>query len=284
MAVSLKYPKRQFTDADIIRTLAKIGDIWESKEFPEALARTTIARKAGAGKPSDKWSLFNYITMLAHGTQDARGINQWRQVGRWIKRGTHGFDILGPKFIIKKSVDEEGNEVEKKILIGFFPIRVHPYENTDGVPVVYPDYSPVTLPPLADKAKAMGLTIKYAPFEKGYYGAFKPAEKTIELCSHDVITFFHELAHAAHLTFIKPGEWITEEMEVVAETVAVTLCNLYGYTGYEYDAYKYVQRILGTDNPMKTIRYIGKLLVAIERVLCILLDIDMRTMPHLLVV
>jgi hypothetical protein len=281
MAVKTKYPKRQLTDEDIIRSLAKITDIWDKKEFPEALARTTLARKAGVGKPSDRWSFFNWVTMLAHGTKDARGANQWREVGRWIKKGTHGFDILGPKFIHKKRIDDEGNEETYKILVGFFPIRVHPYENTEGEPVVYPDYSPVSFPPLADKAKELGLAVKYAPFEKGYYGVFRPADKTIELCTHDVITFFHELAHAAHASFADVSKYCKDDLEIIAETVAVCLCDLYGYTGYEYEAYRYVQQHVKTDTPNDALRYIGKVLADIEKCLCILLDIDLASMPHL---
>src|SRR5574340_618277 len=66
--------------------------------------------------PSDKWSFLNRILMYLNNTEDARGFKQWKQVGRYVKKGSKAFYILAPMF---KKVIEEKTLEEKQILSGF---------------------------------------------------------------------------------------------------------------------------------------------------------------------
>ncbi|HBT47942.1 MAG TPA: hypothetical protein DEA73_08750 [Peptococcaceae bacterium] len=68
----------------------------QSGDLPKKSAWTVINARAGYGKPSDKWSLGNKLLMLIAGTEDARGYQQWREVGRQVKKGARVFYILAP--------------------------------------------------------------------------------------------------------------------------------------------------------------------------------------------
>src|SRR5690606_15517582 len=132
-------------------------------------------------------------------------------------------------------VDEEtGEEVRRSILVGFRSIPVFAVEDTEGEPLPEVDYRPKDLPPLMEVAERLGVTVDYAPKpEGGAWGWFDPTTQRIVLYTHDVKTFFHELAHAAHAKIepLVPGQ--DPRQEIIAETVALVLCRLYGYEGWE---------------------------------------------------
>lgn len=217
-------------------------DAWESGEMPAAITRSTIARQ-GELLPCEKWSLSNYLLMIFSGTEDARGFRQWEQVGRKVKKGSKALYILGPCIIQKK--DEKTGE-KHPVLIGFKSIPVFRVEDTEGEPVEYPDYSPPAQPPLAQVAEAWGLKVTYGARSGGFYGWYNGHE--IHLVTHDVKTFFHELAHAAHERVagkLKGGQ--DAHQEIVAETTAAVLCRLYGYEGWEVHARDYVATYAGVE-------------------------------------
>jgi hypothetical protein len=56
------------------------------------------------------------------------------------------------------------------------------------------------LPPLAEVAEAWGIKVSYRPARGGGYSrrAHSPPTAGMELVTHAEMTFFHELAHAAH--------------------------------------------------------------------------------------
>jgi hypothetical protein len=59
--------------------LHRLLAMFESGDLPQAVARTMLRPKPGAEKPSDRWSLGNRLLMLAAGTRDARGYQQWER-------------------------------------------------------------------------------------------------------------------------------------------------------------------------------------------------------------
>jgi len=246
--------------------------MFETGDMPKAIERTFI-RKSKHEAPSDSWSLGNQLLMYANDTLDARGFKQWEKAGRKIKRGSKAFYILGPctrKVVVE---NEETEEKEEKIIItGFKAIPVFRYEDTEGEPIDYPDYTPEEMPPLINVAKALGIKVRYTPFTKRFWGCFKYHKNEIQLCTHDVKTFFHELSHAAHNTFrkLKPGQ--QPEQEIVAETSAAVLCRIYGYEGFEYHSFKYIQHYVdGMDN-IAVIKGIMRVLADVQKVLEIILD------------
>lgn len=190
----------------VIEACERLLEMFKSGQIPPAVARTTI-QGLNSELPSSKWSLGNRLLMFLNGTDDARGFRQWEEVGRRVKKGAKGFYILGPctKLVSGKQTGGEVQdpEEEKVIVTGFRSIPVFRYEDTEGEELIYPDYTPAKLPPLADVAKTYGIAVKYGPFTKRFYGCYRPLKEEIMLCTHDVDTFFHELAHGIHNT-IRP--------------------------------------------------------------------------------
>jgi antirestriction protein ArdC len=221
--------------------------LWESGEMPAAIATLTIRRQAGE-RPCDSWSLGNRLLVLIAGTQDARGFRQWEQAGRHVVRGAGAIHILGPIARKVKGEDaDSGEPTERTIIRGFKAIPVFRLEDTDGEALHVPDYAPPVLPPLAEVAEAWGIKVAYRPDRGGgYYGAYSPTADRIELVTHAEMTFFHELAHAAHRRLgglTSAGQ--DSRQEIVAETSAAALCLMYGLAGYVAPAAEYVAGYAG---------------------------------------
>jgi len=253
----------------------RLLEMFKSGQLPPAVARTTI-QALDCQLPSSKWSLGNRLLMILAGTDDARGFRQWEEVGRKVKKGARAFYILGPctKRVTQKETDAEGQEIEEEkiIITGFKAIPVFRYEDTEGEEIQRPDYSPAVLPPLAEVAEAYGITVKYGPFTKRFYGYYQPSREEIMLCTHDVDTFFHELAHGIHNT-IRPLEGGQHaDQEIVAETVAAVLCEMYGYTGYIYHGYQYIKHYAKAANGAETVKAIMRVLVDVQKVLKVILN------------
>jgi len=217
--------------------LQRIVDLFKEGNIPKALAVATIPPQAGI--PSAKWSWSNKVLQFLADTSDARGFRQWQEAGRKVNKGAKAFHILGPKARTVKETDEDGQETEKIIVVGFFAIPVFRAEDTDGEPLPYEPASP---PPLADVAKEFGLSVSYQTFANRYYGYYQGTSKKIVLASHEAKVFFHELAHAAHHRIggkLKGGQ--VPSHEIIAELAAATLANLYcpdANLGFSYEYVK----------------------------------------------
>ncbi|MCS5697168.1 ArdC family protein [Desulfofundulus thermocisternus] len=251
--------------------LEKLLSMFESGNLPPAVARTMIRRQAGDERPSDKWSLGNRLLMYLAGTEDARGYRQWEEVGRHVKKGAKAFHILAPltktrKVKIQDPETGEEREEERPVIVGFRFIPVFRLEDTEGEPLPEVDYAPPELPPLFDVATRMGIKVKYAPGDGSCYGSFQPGLKRINLHTHDVKTYFHELAHAVHNTIRPLVGGQDPVQEVVAETVACTLCEIYGYTGYAWHGWQYIKACAGGE-PKQALKLVMKVLCEVEEVL-----------------
>lgn len=219
--------------------LQRLLTSFQQGTIPAALARTIIP---SLDVPCSHWSLNNRILALLAGTADARGFRQWTQVGRHVRPGRKCFYILAPLMV--KTKEDEGEEDDDERLVGFRVVPVFRVEDTAGAPLNYPPLSPPQPPPLSEVADAWGLTVTYIDFaglSASAYGTYSPSWKRIRLATHDEVTFFHELAHAAHERakgHLKPGQdW---SQEVVAELTAATLLHLYGRRPDDGRAYAYI--------------------------------------------
>jgi len=251
--------------------LNKLLSMFESGNLPPAVARTMIRRQAGDERPSDKWSMGNRLLMFLAGTEDARGFNQWQEVNRKVKKGAKAFHILAPltktkKVKVQDSETGEEREEERRVVIGFRFIPVFRLEDTEGEPLPRVNYAPPEPPPLFDVAAKMGVKVEYVPGDGSCYGRFNPWAKHIELHTHDVKTYFHELAHAVHDTIRPLVGGQDPAQEIVAETVACTLCEVYGYTGYAWHGWQYIRSYAGGE-PQQALRFIMKVLADVEEVL-----------------
>lgn len=251
----------------------KIIEMFRTGNIPPAVARTVIERDKGE-KPSNYWSLGNRLLMMISGTFDARGFNQWQEVGRKVKKGAKAQYILAPIKKTFKVKDENDPAKEDVITIikGFKGIPVFRYEDTEGDEVQQTSYEPAVLPPLIEVAEKYGVTVKYGPFTKNFFGYFQPATKTIMLCTHDVRTLFHELGHAVHNTIkpLKGGQHAGQE--IVAETCAAVLCEIYGYQGYIYHGYEYIKHYSMDKTSSGIIKEIFSVMNDVQEVLRLILE------------
>jgi hypothetical protein len=235
--------------------LESILQRFESGDIPEAIAYSTFPVY---DIPSARWSLLNRLLMFIAGTRDARGIKQWNQAGRHVKKGAKAFTILAPR-IIKKVVGDNGNGEDKeleegdqgetiKVLAGFLGIPVFRVEDTEGEPLVY---ETIKLPelPLMEVAQSWGVSVKGIPWDRLYYGFFRHDRNEIALATEEETVFFHELSHVAHQKVLDEKlrngqDW---KQEIVAELSAVVLCHLFGKTPSRHlgNSYRYISRYAG---------------------------------------
>jgi hypothetical protein len=206
------------------QALESIVQKFKEGDIPEAIAYSMFPIP---NIPASKWSLLNRTLMFISGTSDARGFNQWKMVGRYVKEGSKAITILAPRFTMKETDD---GEEKKPILVGFLAVPVFKVEDTDGEPL---DYQKIELPelPLIEVAKDWGISIKAIPGNYRYFGYFSQDRKEIALATKEESVFFHGLAHAVHqrvLGELKRGQdW---KQEVVAELSASVLCKIVGNT------------------------------------------------------
>ena len=88
--------------ASIRETVGGIISAFERGDIPEIIS---YSMHPMPDIPSSNWSLLNRTVMFLSGTQDARGYRQWKQVGRYVKKGCKAIYILVPK--IAKTVDSQ---------------------------------------------------------------------------------------------------------------------------------------------------------------------------------
>lgn len=241
------------------RSLERVMAMFKDGDLPEKISQSYIK---GEGRPSDRWSLLNRAIMFAHDTMDARGYKQWQKVDRQVTKGAKAIYILGPitKKITEERETEDGEieEVERVITIGFHGIPVFRYEDTEGKPL--PDYKPKRLPPLADVLSNLDYEIEYRPYGGGARGSMSPDLKKVELMTEDERTFFHELGHVIHNeieeTGLRSGQY--RKQEIIAETVAATLCQMYGYEHYLQHSQSYIEAYSNDgDAYLAVAKYVG---------------------------
>ena len=217
------------------QALHRIVELFESGNVPKALAVATIPPQQGI--PSAKWSWSNRLLQFLADTSDARGYRQWQDAGRHVRKGSKAFYILGPNTKKVPDTDQDGQQREKVVVVGFHAIPVFRAEDTDGESL---PYEPATPPPLVDVAQRFGLSVSYQTFAGKYFGYYKPEK--IVLATHEAQTFFHELAHAAHHRVagkLKGGQ--VPSQEIIAELTAATLASLYCPEANLGFSYEYVE-------------------------------------------
>lgn len=254
--------------------------VWEGGNLPAIIAKSWLAAKGDA--PCSKWSLGNRIAMLAQGTHDARGFNQWKEAGRNVRKGSKAIYILGPCFAKRSSKASETtakdgqNSAEGLALVGFRGIPVFRVQDTEGQPLADSEYTPEALPPLQEVAQRIGAQVSYTPMLGDFLGRYIPQHKAIELCTHEPATWFHELAHAVDhflgtLNAKRKNDAAYKDGEVVAEFTAAALCHLYGIA-YEHNALRYIEGYR-----KDAAKAVNRLFARIEAVLAFILETETET-------
>lgn len=209
----------------------------KGENVPEAVAKLLLT---DMGRPSDNWSLNNrMIQMIQGNTKDARTFKQWQAIGRYVKAGSKAFYILAPNtFLVEKEDKKTGDKVKIPVLKGFRGIAVFADHQTTGKEIEYKNV-PKEKPPLLEVAEKLGLKVQYDTTIDGEYGSFDDND-TIRLCTPDMGTFFHELAHAVHKKIdgkLKAGQ--DKDQEIIAEFTSCVLASMYGYDKRGY-SFKYI--------------------------------------------
>lgn len=258
--------------------LDRVVTMFESGDVPAAIAHSVLNPA-----PMAKWSYLNRLACYVERTSDARGFNQWKNVGRSVKKGSKAIYILAPTFVKakveKREIDESGRErvveAEESRMVGFHAIPVFRVEDTEGEPVDYQTQAP---PVLANVAEAWGIKITFEPGGNGYHGAFSPDKNAIRLATADEDVFYHELSHAAHGRILeRQGKKLTAGQdavqEIVAEMSAAILARLYGCrTENEGRSFKYVKAYVDSANltvedaVCKTLKMVEQVIVEITAV------------------
>lgn len=247
----------------ISEAVGNLMAMFKSGKMPEAVAWTLIQAKGGDRRPCLNWSLGNQILMLSSGTVDARGYRQWQQVNRLVKKGAEAVWILAP--MVKKERNKRTGE--EAIILGFRPVPVFRLEDTEGEPLPAPQtYEPREKPPLYDVAAKLNLEVRYEPFHADYLGSYSPGKGRIILAATDPVVYFHELAHAVHHKLIGLDKSKRAEAEVIAETAAAVLCQIQGITGYEFQAYEYLEAYTEKMKMDDVLKVIMKVLSDVERI------------------
>ena len=257
-------------------------EMFKNGNFPQAVAFSIIRKHEDDNIPSDKWSLGNRLLMKFQGTEDARGFRQWQQVNRQVKKGAKAIHIFSP--IMKKisDNDKKTDEISQKpVIIGFSPLPVFRFEDTEGEDLPSFDYSPKTYPPFFDVAEKLGIEVTYKPLRSNYFGLYNSKYDNITLCSEDAITYYHELAHALD-NRLNPDfkKFSKERKEIVAEFSAIVLCQLSGISGYEDQSYKYIKEYCKDDKTDAAIlKSIMGVLADVEKIVDEVLSVSDENFP-----
>lgn len=239
-----------------------------SGDIPEAIAYASFPT---ADSPSARWSLLNRTLMFFAGTGDARGIRQWNEIGRHVKKGSKALYIIVPFF--KKTTDDTTGE-EKQVLATFSLRPVFRYEDTDGDPL--PESQHIELPnlPLMEKAQSWGLEVKAIPGNYRYYGYYRSSTKEICLATPAEKVFFHELSHAAHDRIVgglKGGQ--DPLQEIIAELAAQAISVMVGKDPKDHigNSFRYIESYAGKAK-MSVQSACLKVISTVEKIISLILE------------
>lgn len=246
--------------------LKELYKLFKSGEIEKKASKALITPKEGDERPLHDWSFKNRLMVMITGTRDARGYNQWQEVGRQVEEGAESVRILAPSTYTKtvetdseierlgdkgyaSKIEETEDGVQFEIMNGYRAVPVFAVEDTkemedfDGEPYRPEDldYTPDSedLPELLPLAEKLGVEVEYdAVRTRKAYGSY--GNDKIRLHTEEQQTFYHELAHKVDEEIqdgLKAGQ--DREQEACAELAAAVLTRLYEGEEVAQDAYSY---------------------------------------------
>jgi antirestriction protein ArdC len=178
------------------------------------------------------------------------GYNKWqKEFKRNVNRGEKAITILAPSpyTVTKKEIDENGEEVEKKVkLMGYRPVKVFDVSQTDGEPlpeiVQQMNFDVEDFAVYKETLEHISpVSIAYQPTGSDANGYYSHATNSIVVSdtlgeAQTIKTMIHEIAHAI-LHNKENGEEMDADRytkEVEAESVAYTVCTHFGIDASDY--------------------------------------------------
>jgi hypothetical protein len=224
----------------------KILEAFENGNLPKAIAFSTFNPPSNI--PAYRWTQRNRALAFLQNTGDARGFNQWKEAGRFVKKGAKSIYILGPVLkksnkveIVKDPITGEEKEEQQTYCAGYYGIPVFRVEDTEGEPLEYINLDVQELP-LIDVAKKWNLEVKIGAFNGNYYGYYSNHDKEIVLATNEEYVFLHELAHAAHYRIDQEARNLaTWEKEIIADLSAAALLYMVGKEAKLGNHYNYIK-------------------------------------------
>ncbi|MBF6085199.1 hypothetical protein IU485_27885 [Nocardia cyriacigeorgica] len=162
----------------------------------EELLQTAINLPGTLGTTYSRFHNYSYLNMvllLSQGVNEpCASYDRWREMGRHVIAGTHGYLINRP-FIRKKRGAKEGDDDET--YLSFVLVRgAHPYSHTEG------EEPPAVEPPTWDRSKALAelkvREIDFFDLDWNTQGYSRGREFAINPAAvYPFKTMLHELAH-----------------------------------------------------------------------------------------
>lgn len=251
--------------------LDRVGQLRTSKEWLDAMV--TAAR-------FHDYSFGNWVLLWSQaetrGTQITRpaGYRAWQRLGRQVRRGERGYQILAPVTRKAKGTDK-GDEETPQVLVGFRVATVFDIAQTDGEPL--PDAGPRLLSgeagaTLVDAAigmiQAEGFTFSLGKL-RGPNGVTRPVTREVvvdgrlegaQITKTTVHELAHVLMHANSETVDCRGQ-----VEVEAESVAYVVCAAAGLDTSSYSVAYVAGWAETTDAPERILLATGERIVAASR-------------------
>jgi len=184
-----------------------------------------------------KYSYHNQL-LIAHQMPDATkiaGFRKWREMGRWVRKGSKGIRILAPRLQKITELDKSGKLIEKEEAVDFFPVSVFDISQTEGEPLpeveitISGDNCGGYLDSLVDFCHARKIKVSFKELHvNGLYGYSKGGQIAItstESINTQVNTLIHEIAHELLHRGIPLSK---QQREIQAEGVAYVVTKHFG--------------------------------------------------------
>jgi hypothetical protein len=213
-----------------LRNLAKETDEVKKSEFFKQYLETM--------SKFWKYSYHNQLLIVHQMPKATRvaGFRKWREMGRWVRKGSKSIKILAPRFRKITEVDAEtGEMIEKEEVVDFFPVAVFDLSQTEGQSLpqveitVQGDNYKGFLDALMGFCESKKIKVDFRNLGiNGLYGYSKGGQIAItntESINTQVNTMIHEVAHE----ILHRGKMLSkQELEIQAEGVAYVVTKHFG--------------------------------------------------------